>query len=347
VEIVIIFVLPNSKEMTNTINLTEEQKAKLTETANTLFRSGTPSLRFMRLLHSDYQIYCNDDLNSPDDFYNMNREENRPMKDLLNILPSNKTMLSIANNHSLDKGYVSLQNTQRLLNNRSILNNGVKEIDGKMYTSFTSKGIKIGFYACTWGVNNPKAKDQDKLQIQNGIAPYNSSSTIQIEDIQLALQQMHNDGIEFKIISMHWGYEYEFYPRENIMKLAHQIAKAGANLIIGTHPHVFQGFEIIHTNKNNLDSTYHTTLVNYSLGNFCTSMYSLETRLGVIETLRLQRNASGKIEFTQPEFNFVYNVPHKGNQKRKLLFLDDYIIRYPKKANQKFIKRVSEIKRIP
>jgi hypothetical protein len=75
-------------------------------------------------------------------------------------------------------------------------------------------------------------------------------------------------------------------------------------------------------------------------------MYSLETRLGVIETLRLQRNASGKIEFTQPEFNFVYNVPHKGNQKRKLLFLDDYIIRYPKKANQKFIKRVSEIKRI-
>jgi poly-gamma-glutamate synthesis protein (capsule biosynthesis protein) len=215
-----------------------------------------------------------------------------------------------------------------------------------MYTSFTSKGIKIGFYACTWGVNNPKAKGQEKIHIQSGIAPYNNRSTIQIQEIQQALLQMHNDGIEFKIISMHWGYEYEFYPRENIMKLAHQIAKAGANLIIGTHPHVFQGSEIIHTNKNNLDSTSHTTLVNYSLGNFCTSMYSLETRLGVIETLRLQRNASGKIEFTQPEFNFVYNVPHKGNQKRKLLFLDDYIIRYPKKANQKFIKRVSEIKRI-
>ena len=267
-------------------------------------------------------------------------------KDLLNILPSNKTMLSIANNHSLDKGYVSLQNTQRLLNNRSILNNGIKEINAKRYTSFTSKGIKIGFYACTWGVNNPKAKGQEKIHIQSGIAPYNNRSTIQIQEIQQALLQMHNDGIEFKIISMHWGYEYEFYPRENIMKLAHQIAKAGANLIIGTHPHVFQGSEIIHTNKNNLDSTSHTTLVNYSLGNFCTSMYSLETRLGVIETLRLQRNSSGKIEFTQPEFNFVYNVPHKGKQKRKLLFLDDYIIRYPKKANQKFIKRVSEIKRI-
>jgi hypothetical protein len=98
VEIVIIFVLPNSKEMTNTINLTEEQKAKLTKTANTLFRSGTPSLRFMRLLHSDYQIYCNDDLNSPDDFYNMNREENKPMKDLLNTLGFQYTKFGICLN---------------------------------------------------------------------------------------------------------------------------------------------------------------------------------------------------------------------------------------------------------
>ncbi len=267
-------------------------------------------------------------------------------KNLIHFLPPNKTMLSLANNHSLDKGFGSLLNTKRLLNNRAILNNGVKDIDGKMYTSFTSKGIKIGFYACAWGVNNPKAKDQDKLHIQSGIAPYNISSSIQIQEIQQALQQMHKDGIEFKIISMHWGYEYEFYPRDVVMKLAHQIAQAGANLIIGTHPHVFQGSEIILTNKNNLDSTSHTTLVNYSLGNFCTSMYSLETRLGVIETLRLQRNSSGKIEFSQPEFNFVYNVPHKGKQKRKLLFLDDYIIRYPKKANQDFIKRVREIKEI-
>jgi poly-gamma-glutamate synthesis protein (capsule biosynthesis protein) len=267
-------------------------------------------------------------------------------KHLLNILPVNKSIVSVANNHSLDNGFESLKKTINLLKSRGVLSNGVKDLESKKYSLFQAKGIKVGFYASTWGVNNPKAKDQEKLNIIDGIAPYINNNLVQIHDIQLALQQMQNDGVEFKIIYMHWGYEFEFYPRENIMKLAYQIAESGANLILGSHPHVFQAAEIIPIKKNNLDSSSHVTLVNYSLGNFCTSMYSLETRLGVIETINLRRNVKGKIEFTKPEFEFVYNMPHKGTQKRKLMFLDDYIIRYPKKANQKFIKRVREIKQI-
>jgi len=69
-----------------TLNLTTEQKSKLVKTCENLFKESTTSLRFMRILHSDYQIVCNDDLGSPDDFYNMNREENKPMHQLLNAL---------------------------------------------------------------------------------------------------------------------------------------------------------------------------------------------------------------------------------------------------------------------
>ena len=72
-----------SKIMTT---ITTEQKEKLTATCNSLFKSGVPSLRFMRILHSDYQIICADDLESPDDFYDMNRSENQTMHDLLNCL---------------------------------------------------------------------------------------------------------------------------------------------------------------------------------------------------------------------------------------------------------------------
>ncbi len=88
----------NSNEMTTTLNLTQEQKSKLSKTANTLFQSGTPSLRFMRILHNDYQIICNDDLNSPDDFYNINSEGNKPMKDLLNTLGFKCTNFGISLN---------------------------------------------------------------------------------------------------------------------------------------------------------------------------------------------------------------------------------------------------------
>jgi hypothetical protein len=66
--------------------LTNEQFSKLAKTCENLFREGTPTLRFIRTLHNDYQIFCNDDLESPDDFYNMFKPENQPMNDLLNLL---------------------------------------------------------------------------------------------------------------------------------------------------------------------------------------------------------------------------------------------------------------------
>jgi hypothetical protein len=84
--------------MTTTLNLTQEQKAKLAKTANNLFESGTPSLRFMRILHNEYQIICNDDLNSPDEFYNMKSEANKPMRELLNTLGFKHTNFGIAVN---------------------------------------------------------------------------------------------------------------------------------------------------------------------------------------------------------------------------------------------------------
>ena len=82
-----------------TINLTPEQKSKLSQSALRLFKQGTPSLRFMRILHNDYQIVCNDDLNSPDDFYNMKRQENKPMLSLLNCIGFNYTVFGIVLNH--------------------------------------------------------------------------------------------------------------------------------------------------------------------------------------------------------------------------------------------------------
>lgn len=79
----------------NTQTLTQEQILKLKKSCENLFKEGTPSLRFMRTLHNDYQYYCNDDLNSYDDFYNMNHESNKEMKDLLNFLGYNYTPYGI------------------------------------------------------------------------------------------------------------------------------------------------------------------------------------------------------------------------------------------------------------
>lgn len=92
-----------SQNDNNMTTLTNEQIVKLINSANSLFEQGISSTKFARLLHNDYQIICNDDLNSNDDFYNLASEANKPMRDLLNLLGFQYTQfgISLFKNYSL------------------------------------------------------------------------------------------------------------------------------------------------------------------------------------------------------------------------------------------------------
>lgn len=80
------------------------------------------------------------------------------------------------------------------------------------------------------------------------------------------------------VVQLHWGIEYEHEAAKNQIILAHKLIEAGADMIIGHHPHVVGGFEI-----------YKDKPIFYSLGNFIFDQnFSLDTReeLGVkISTL--------------------------------------------------------------
>lgn len=64
------------------------------------------------------------------------------------------------------------------------------------------------------------------------------------------------------ILYAHWGKEYELQPLESVKDLAHEFVDAGADLIIGSHPHVVQGKEV-----------YKGKTIYYSLGNFIFDQY--------------------------------------------------------------------------
>ena len=83
--------------------LTNDQIAKLINSACSFFDQRLPSTQFARLLHNDYQIICDDDLNSNDDFYNLASDSNKPMRDLLNLLGFQYTEFGITlfKNYSL------------------------------------------------------------------------------------------------------------------------------------------------------------------------------------------------------------------------------------------------------
>ena len=83
-------------------------------------------------------------------------------------------------------------------------------------------------------------------------------------------------------MSVHWGQEYHLENSSSQQELAHKIIEAGADLIIGHHPHVVQSIE-----------EYKGKLIFYSLGNFVFDQYfSEETRQGLAVWICLGRETA-------------------------------------------------------
>jgi hypothetical protein len=255
-------------------------------------------------------------------------------------------VLSTANNHTLDQGDEGAWLTKRVIRERGILDVGVRTQDGsgaplgRSWVEFNRQGIRIGVYAATWGQNKVDLEASTKLKIEklNGIAPENEDP-IDISDVKQAMLEMDVAGIDFKVVMPHWGHEYEFYPSQKIVQMGHAMAQAGADLVVGSHPHVQQPAETCVLNGYSIGSgTIHSecdlkspdgrarkSYIIYSMGNFTTAIFTFYCKLGLIKELSLYRDpATSFVDWWFPRSTFVINWnPVRRSQQRRLLFADD------------------------
>jgi len=92
--------------------------------------------------------------------------------------------------------------------------------------------------------------------------------------------EMMVDEVDYLIVYAHWGNEYVSEPGAVIVNQAHQLVDTGADLIIGSHPHVIQPLE-----------DYQGKRIYYSLGNFIFDQYfSPEVRRGQLVQLTLEKS---------------------------------------------------------
>lgn len=90
---------------------------------------------------------------------------------------------------------------------------------------------------------------------------------------------------DITIVFPHWGVEYTHTPTEEQVSLANMMVENGADIIIGTHPHVVMPVEWITTSNGNKGLCY------YSLGNFTSSQDQVATMLGAIAKLTIVKKA--------------------------------------------------------
>ncbi len=95
-------------------------------------------------------------------------------------------------------------------------------------------------------------------------------------DLLISVIQEENREGQLVIVMTHWGEEYVVEPQEAQRELATRMIEAGADLVVGSHPHVIQGIELI----NNVP-------VIYSLGNFVFDQVEPGTDVGMSATVLL------------------------------------------------------------
>ena len=136
---------------------------------------------------------------------------------------------NLANNHSADYGDVSLSDTIKYLNEA-----GVSNFIGTNTAIRDVNGISVGLV---------------------GIDALDETEAAKLENVIGSVKSL---GAQLVIVSIHWGEEKATAPNDTQTELAHKAIDAGADLVLGTHPHVLQGIE-----------KYNGKYIAYSLGNFC------------------------------------------------------------------------------
>lgn len=184
-------------------------------------------------------------------------------------------IISTANNHILDRGSVGIDKTIDVLRAQELNFFGSRKKGEKIFHKVTSvKNFKIAWIACTEMLNGFKDLESQTLLCFD--------QSVQI--VNLILEIKKNQQADIVIVTPHWGNEYKNKPTQAQQDYAHLFLDSGADVIIGSHPHVLQPVEQYKTKDGR------ETFIAYSLGNFVSGQAGLQKQSSAILFLEFEKN---------------------------------------------------------
>jgi poly-gamma-glutamate synthesis protein (capsule biosynthesis protein) len=227
-------------------------------------------------------------------------------------------LFSHSNNHALDKGVKGINATLDYWENKEGLGEDFlvtglfrDENDMNHVRVMEKNGISLALVAFTEHTNGLKLPSA----AENKIIYTNDTETIK-NQIQAADQTA-----DVVIVSVHWGIENSHEVTDAQRDLAQKMFDWGADIILGTHPHVLQPVESI-TSTNGERQGY----VIYSLGNFISAQDAADNLVGGILDFTIYKNmGTGEISIGQPSLTPVVTHYETAWQKNLSLYpLSEY-----------------------
>jgi poly-gamma-glutamate synthesis protein (capsule biosynthesis protein) len=171
-------------------------------------------------------------------------------------------VVSLANNHLYDWGEPALLDTLRRLRKARIapVGAGANDLEAHYPQLVDLGGVKLAFLAYV----NVEPKAAIAAPDKPGVAWLEPDRVL--ADIRFARPLA-----DVLVVSLHWGNEYASRPQRSQVELAHRMIDAGADLVVGSHPHVVQPLEL-----------YRGHWIAYSLGNFVFDQKAPGTHRGLM-----------------------------------------------------------------
>ena len=200
------------------------------------------------------------------------------------IIDAGFNIVQQASNHSYDTGVEGIEHCIKYWkkHKKKVLMVGLNENEEEYNTIpiFKCKGIKFAILNYTYGLNGFKLPE-DKGYLVNLLDDAHWDKVK--SDIEKAEQIA-----DFTIVLPHWGQEYvQPDPIPEQEKWAKMMVEAGADLIIGTHPHVVEKIKWVKSDNGN------SALCYYSLGNYTSGQQNWKTLLGGMAKLTIRKDEKG------------------------------------------------------
>ena len=220
-------------------------------------------------------------------------------------------IINIANNHMLDKKEAGYINTLKYWDARAdkvtMLGGYHDRADYENIRVVEAEGVSIAFITYTYSTNGMYLPAGSNMFI-----PYIDSAEI------VRMTKKAGELADLVFVVMHWGDENSFNLSSQQKSLASAITEAGADVIIGMHPHVVQPMEWMSAS----DGT--KTLVIYSLGNLISTQYDSYNLVGGIVTFDIVKSVSGEISIENPIYNPTVTHYNKERLGLQVYFMEDY-----------------------
>ncbi len=214
------------------------------------------------------------------------------------FLDAGFNLVSLANNHTLDRGEKAINNSCNYWKNKNVYYAGsyCSYEDRDKLVIKQKNGISYALLSYTTvdnGLKRPNGKDYylnlyDPEVVKRDVEKYRGK-------------------VDLLMVAMHWGQEYTHTTVSSQKEIANYLASLGVDIVIGAHPHVVEPIEYIDN-----------TLVIYSLGNFISAQRGIERLTGLMVSLNVNKDLSdNKINISDIEAELLYTYSDNSKNYRK------------------------------